>query len=269
MSDVAGNTYGIVILSADASTPHETFTPSVNFFSPDCDPAPIPVPEGGAIEGETGYACVGGGDCHLIVVDEFTCRLHEMWVADRTSDSQFDGGCQAIWDLTAQYRETLRGDCCTSADAAGLPIAPLMVTADEIAAGRIEHALRFILPNAYIRDSAYASPATHATAAASGGANAPPYGARMRLRDDVDISSLSPGAQVVATALKEYGMFLADGGNITFTFANDRFTTAKWSEVDLSAADLTGLAWTDFEVLDLGIVHDFSACSCTRTPITN
>jgi len=114
VSDVAGNTYGIVILSADAGTRHEAFTPSANFFVPDCDPAPIPVPTVGAIEGETGYACEGGGDYHLIVVDESTCRLHEMWVADRTSASDFEGGCQAIWDLDAAYTETLRGDCCTS-----------------------------------------------------------------------------------------------------------------------------------------------------------
>jgi len=267
-SETRNSLYGIVILTADASTPHESFDQSDNFYDPDCDPAPIPIPEGGAIEGEDGYACTEGGDCHLIVIDTANCRLHEMWVANRESASNFEGGCQAVWDLTAAYSPTLRGDCCTSADAAGLPIAAHMVTADEIAAGRIEHALRFILPNDLMRDRIYVRPATHSTGATSGPAQAPPYGSRMRLRSDFEDGGLNEAGRVVATALKEYGMILSDGGNITFTFANDRFTTAKWADVGLGPNDLTSLEWTDFEVVELGERFSWdNSCDCNRTPI--
>src|SRR5690606_26562889 len=107
----------------------------------------VPIPEGGAIEGESGYACTSDGDCHLLVLDVAECRLYEMWRANLAAQG-FRGGCLAAWDLTQSYSPTLRGDCCTSADAAGLPIAAHLCTADEIAAGRIEHAIRFILPNA-------------------------------------------------------------------------------------------------------------------------
>jgi len=268
-SEEPNSLYGITILTATAQTPHEEFTPTDDFYEPDCDPAPIPVVAGGAIEGEEGYACESDGDCHLIVVDPIGCRLHEMWRANDTG-GELTGGCQAIWDLTAPYQETLRGDCCTSADAAGLPIAAHMFSADEIAAGEIRHAIRFILPNELMRERIYVRPATHSTGATSGPASAPPYGARLRLRADYDESALKPAAQVVARALKAYGMILSDGGNITFTAANDRFTAHKWAEVDLMPGDLTSLEWGDFEVPELGPRFTWDdACSCDRTPITD
>jgi serine/threonine-protein kinase len=266
-SDEPNSTYGIVVLNANASTPHRNFTPSDDFYDPDCDSAPPPMPAGGALEGESGYACDNDGDCHLIVVDSAACRLYEMWRANATSSS-FQGGCQAVWDLRASYRPTLRGDCCTSADAAGLPIAAHLFSADEIAAGHINHAIRFILPNEHMRARIYVRPATHSTQATSGPAAAPPYGSRLRLKATFDESKLSTGARVVAKALKEYGMILSDGGNVTFTAASDRFTTAKWPDVHLAARDLTSLRWTDFEVVELGTRYTFnSSCDCSRTPI--
>ena len=267
-SDEPNSTYGIVVLNANASTPHRNFTPSDDFYDPDCDTAPPPMPSGGALEGESGYACDNDGDCHLIVVDSAACRLYEMWRANATSSS-FQGGCQAVWDLRASYSPTLRGDCCTSADAAGLPIAAHLFSADEIAAGHINHAIRFILPNEHMRARIYVRPATHSTQATSGPATAPPYGSRLRLKATFDESKLSAGARVVAKALKEYGMILSDGGNVTFTAASDRFTTAKWPDVHLAARDLTSLRWTDFEVVELGTRYTFnSSCDCSRTPIS-
>ena len=73
-------------------------------------------------------------------------KLYEMWRAN-INGSDFQGGCLAVWDTTKTYDDTLRGDQCTSADAAGFPISPLLFTADEVAAGSIDHAIRFILPN--------------------------------------------------------------------------------------------------------------------------
>lgn len=262
------NTYGITLLSADADTTREAFVPTGDHYDPDCDTAPVPIPAGGAIEGETSYSCDGDGDCHLLVTDSGSCRLYEMWRANRTGPGNFEGGCLAVWDLNASYNEELRGDYCTSADAAGLPIAPLMFNADEIAAGEIKHALRFILPNSLMRERVYVRPATHSTPATSGPADAPPYGSRMRLKAGFDMTRLSEPAQVVARALQRYGMILADGGNITFVALNDRFTEHKWAEVNLGPNDLTGLEWTDFEVVDLG-ERIYWDGDCVRTPLTD
>ena len=264
-------TFDFNILYADASTPHRAFTRTGEFYSPDCDPAPAPVPAAGRLESESNYACAGDGDCHLTVVDYSSCRLHELWRANLvggTSTGTFTSGCQAIWDLSSVPPATGRGDFCTSADAAGLPIVPLVFSADEVASGTIDHAIRFILPNALIRSNIYVRPGTHSTGATSGGSSAPPYATRVRLKATKDISGLSAGAQVIARALKKYGMFLADGGNITFTAATDALTTHKWSAVGVDASSLRSLSWNDFEVVDLGSRIDWGSGSCSRTPIT-
>lgn len=264
-------TFDFNVLFADGGTPHRAFAETGDFFDPDCDPAPAPVPPVGRLEGESDYACASDGDCHLTVVDFSTCRLHELWranIAGGTSTGTFTSGCQAIWDLSAVPPPTGRGDFCTSADAAGLPIVPLLFTADEVAAGNIDHALRFVLPNALIRAYIYVRPGTHSTSATSGGSAAPPYATRVRLKASKDISGLSTGAQVIARALKTYGMILADGGNVTFTAATDDLTAHTWSEVGVTSDSLKSLSWNDFEVVDLGARLDYNAGSCSRTPIT-
>ncbi|MET0344498.1 MAG: hypothetical protein ABW252_26020 [Polyangiales bacterium] len=258
--------FSIEVLTAVAGTPRRAFTRTGDFYSPDCDPAPFPVPAGGALEGETGYACTNDGDCHLIVVDRAAHRLYEMWRANIVGNV-FNGGCAAIWDMRRVYGPEGRGEQCTSADAAGFPIAPLLFTADEVAAGSIDHAIRFILPNERMRDDTYQHPANHA-GGPSGPPNAPIYGSRWRLRADYPLASLpNEGARVVARALQRYGMALADGGNIALTAQSDRFTTAKWSGV-LGPRDLGALQPTDFEIVQTGepIALTFE---CNRTPITD
>jgi hypothetical protein len=56
---------------------------------------------------------------------------------------------------------------------------------------------------------------------------------------------------VNAPALKKHGMFLADGGNLTFKAATDALTAHKWSAVGVDASSLKSLSWSDFEVVDL------------------
>jgi len=250
--------FSIEVLSADASTPLRSFTPTEDFFEPDCDLAPVPVPAGGALEGEQGYECRGDGDCHLIVADRARMKLFEMWRADIRGDS-FRGGCLAVWDMTRVYPSSGRGEQCTSADAAGYPIAPLLFDADEVAAGRIDHAIRFILPNATIRAREYVHPATHGTRATSGPADAPPYGARLRLRADYAVASLpNEGARVVARAMQRYGMLLSDAGRVALTARSDRFTRTKWAGL-LGPLDLQALRPRDFELVAAG----------DRIPLTN
>ncbi|MCC6525775.1 MAG: hypothetical protein IT373_24220 [Polyangiaceae bacterium] len=242
--------YSIEVLQKTPQTPYQSFIQTAEFYSPDCDAVDVPVPPGGALEGETGYECTSGGDCHLIVVDNDLHRLFEMWRAD-IQGGTFYGGCLAAWDMTRVYGVEGRGEQCTSADAAGFPIAPLLFSADEVAAGEIAHAIRFILPNARMRGGWYSHPGTHA-GGPSGPAPAPVYGSRWRLRANFDLASLpNDGARVVARALQRYGMALADGGNIALTAQSDRFTVAKWAGL-LGTFDLASIQPTDFEVLDGG-----------------
>src|SRR5689334_24880342 len=88
--------FGLDVLTANASTPRRTFTPTDDFFSPDCDHTAIPVPTGGNLEGETGYICTTDGDCHLLVFDTSARKLYEMWRANITSSTVFLGGCLAV-----------------------------------------------------------------------------------------------------------------------------------------------------------------------------
>jgi hypothetical protein len=241
--------FSIDVLYSDAATPIRSFTPTDEFYVPDCDEVPFPVPVGGNLEGEDGYECTQDGDCHLLVVHQPTKTLYEMWRANIVGD-QFDGGCAATWDLARTYPDSLRGDHCTSADAGGLPITPLLFSADEVAAGEVAHAIRFILPNNRIRNRVFVRPSTHSTGATSGGADAPPYGVRFRLRADYPLESLpTEGARVIARGLQRYGMILSDAGNIALTGLSDRHTAHTWEEVGVDSRSLDALQVSDFEVV--------------------
>ena len=257
--------FSIEVLIADQSAPFRAFTPTDDFYSPDCDQVAVPVPQTGRLEGETGYQCTNDGDCHLLVFYTPTRTLFEMWRAN-IANSTFSGGCLAVWKLDTPWKADGRGNECTSADAAGLEIAPLLFTADEVKAGKINHAIRFILPNSRIRHSTYVHPGTHATSAASGTTSAPPYGARFRLRSDFPLTSLpNDGARTVAVALQKFGMFLADGGTIALTAQSDSYTTAKWDGL-LDALDLNAIKASDFQMMEGGKRYAWTG-DCTRTPL--
>jgi serine/threonine-protein kinase len=254
--------FSIEVLRADASTPLRSFTPNDEFYSPDCDNVPVPVPATGRLEAESGYTCTNDGDCHLIVVQGD--KLYEMWRAN-ISGGTFTGGCMAVWDLKRDYWTSStpagygRGNQCTSADAGGFPLTDLLFTADDVKAGAINHAIRFILPNDRIRKGQMVLPATHSgVGPGTPTTDTVPYGARLRLKKDFDLSKLKPGAQVVARAMQKYGMFLSDGGNIALTAQADTDTAAKWDGL-LDASDLSSLKVTDFEMVDGG----------ARVPVTN
>jgi hypothetical protein len=258
--------FSITVLHANASTPMQSFTTTGDFYSPDCDHVPMPVPAGGAIEGESGYACTGDGDCHLLVIHDTQKKLYEMWRTN-ISGGTFYGGCATVWDLTKDYQPHGRGEGCTSADAGGFPIAAMLFDADEVAGGAINHAIRFILPNDRIGKGSYVHPATHSTnaSASTTAPSSPPYGARLRLRADYPVASLpSAGAKVVARALQKYGMILSDGGNIALTATSDQFTTHKWSGL-LGPLDLQALTVTDFAMVDGGARIPYtSSTNCVR-----
>jgi hypothetical protein len=258
--------FSLHVLQVGPTTLFLTFAKRPDYTTPDCDePFPFPLPPGGAIEGQAGYTCdVANEDCHLLVVDAAAKRLYELY------DASFDNAtlaatCGLFWDLMKAYPPNLRGEQCTSADAAGFPMAALLFTADEVAAGEIPHAIRFILPNDRMRAGVYVHPASHA-GGPSGDADLPPYGVRFRLRADFPLASLpSEGARVVARAMQKYGMLLSDGGNIALTAASDTYTAHTWAEVGIDSHALYGIAVSDMEVVDLGPTIPLTY-DCVRNP---
>lgn len=241
--------YSIEVLEGQSWTPRRSFEPTSDFYEPDCDNVPMPVPVYGNLEGEVAYECTGGLDCHLIVAERDEGKLYEMWHANIVGDT-FTGGCLAVWDMETVYPDDGRGVQCTSADAGGLPIAPLLFTSDEVASGVIEHALRFALPNDDIDNDVFYAPATHATDKGADGTV--PYGALFRLKADFDLSRVAdPDARVIITALQTYGMYLADDGVVPLLGKSDRRSDVKWRELfgQEDTRPLLGIEPQDFEVV--------------------
>jgi serine/threonine-protein kinase len=250
--------FGMRVLQADATTPRVPFRKGSGWIATDSDNiTTFPLPAASGIEGPC------DGDCQIIVVDRSQGKLYETYMANYTGNV-LTANFLAIWNLNRVYPPSGRGDQCTSADDAGFPIAPLLFNADELATGSINHAIRFILPNPRIRAHVFVHPATHA-GAPRGPVQAPPMGARFRLKASYDVSQLMPEAQVVARAMQKYGMFLSDGGNIALTAQSDKDTKAKYADLDFDSHSLWGLKVTDFEVLDMGTpIH--LTYECKRNP---
>lgn len=281
----------VVHAASDAPTRTIVSHPG-GYFLPDCEPlgTALPVPLDAAIEGETGLDCDNlSGDCHLLVVQDRI--LYETYSSTASGGTELEAQCLAVWYLDGQYPPEGRGEHCTSADAAGFPIAPLLFNADEIAAslavdasggGDLGHAIRFILPNARmatdpslggVAGRLYVRPASHA-GGPSGPEGSVPYGARLRLRADFPPTGYSPAARVILNTLKRYGMVLADGGTVALTAESDLYTTTTWDElgIDSRVFDLTAGATqvlaTDFEVLDTGPrIGETYACERTTIPV--
>jgi hypothetical protein len=196
---------------------------------------PYPIPPHVAIEG----GARSTGDRHVIVVDKDTCTDYELYAAYPSSKGRsWHAGSGAIFNLRS---DALRPAGWTSADAAGLPILPGLAKYNEVAAGAIDHALRFTAP---CTAPSYVYPARH-DASTCHGANLPPMGLRVRLKASVDIGGLPAQARVVAQALKTYGAILADNGSPWYiSGAPNR----GWNNTALHLLDeLTG---KDFEVVD-------------------
>jgi hypothetical protein len=256
----------LVVLHADTTAPMVPFYQASGYTTPDCDTfTMLPLPTGGAIEGQTNYTCdVANNDCHLLIAYPPTHTLYEIYQAT-SMGSGIVGGCGVLWDLSKTYPNNLRGDQCTSADAAGFPMSAMLPDADEVASGVVTHAIRFALPNARMAKGVYVHPATHA-GAPSGAANLPPYGVRLRLRANYAVSSLPTGAaQVIAKALQTYGMFLSDGGNVPLMVQSDQFTTHKWASLNFDTHMLFGIKPTDFEIVDMGPTVALTY-NCVRNP---
>ncbi|GAA1620743.1 hypothetical protein GCM10009679_26920 [Saccharothrix algeriensis] len=210
-------------------------TVKVSFeYASESDKGPYPVPADAKVEGGRG----SDGDRHVILYDAAACKVYELYAA-YPSGSGWRAGSGAIFDLRSHR---LRPAGWTSADAAGLSVFAGLARYEEVATGRITHALRITVPRS--RDS-YVWPARHA-ASSSSDANLPPMGLRLRLKASVNTSKLPKQARVIAEAMKTYGVIVADNGSPWYlSGAPDE----RWSNDALRA--LKNLQGSDFEAVDV------------------
>jgi hypothetical protein len=192
-----------------------------------------------------------GGDRHAIVVDKASCQLFETWDTRKTASGWY-AGSGAVWSLTS---DALRPAGWTSADAAGLPILPGLLRYDEVAAGHVDHAIRFTTD---VTDRTYLWPARHQAGGVSD-RGYPPMGARFRLKASYPISSFTAQEQVILRAMKTYGLVLADNGSPWFFQGT---SDARWTG-DL-VGDLARVPASAFEAVDTAPLMISSSSGAAR-----
>lgn len=244
-------TYGIPFVVVPGSQPLVTVT--FNQYPAESDPGPgcmltgagcYPFPPDAPVEGGN----LSTGDRHVLALladpANHNCTLYEVWRGFKdATDNNWTAANGAVFDL---YSDKLRPDGWTSADAAGLPILPGLVRYDEVAAGEIRHALRFTVAQT---QAGYIYPATHYASSSSNPA-LPPMGLRLRLKASYNISTYTGAALVILTALKKYGMIVADNGSSWFiTGAPD----TRWNDAELE--QLKSVPGSAFEVVETGTIH--------------
>jgi hypothetical protein len=190
-----------------------------------------------------GGNCGGPGTCgdhHVLVIEKGACRLWESYYAHNLGGAWY-AVSTAAWDLKSN---ALRPDQWGSADAAGLPITPLLAKASEASTGEIRHALRVTFRDGAL-DTTHAWPARFG----SGGPNAGaiPFGSLLRLRADFVIpDNWDPQAKAIANAAKRYGLYVADNGADFYVQGepSDGWHPAAWNQ-------LRSISMSDMEFVDL------------------
>ncbi len=225
-----GGPIGIPVTVVDRRTARSRVTFE---YAGESDRVRYPIPSNVRIEGGP----QADGDRHAILVDRDACRLYELF-ALRSSGGRWTAGSGATWNLRTNR---VRPAGWTSADAAGLPILPGLARFDDVARGRITHALRFTAPRTR---RAYLWPARH-FASDSDDPSLPPMGLRVRLKADFPVAGFPRQARIVLAGLKAYGMILADNGSSWYVSGAP---DPRWSNDALHTLhDVPGSA---FEVVD-------------------
>jgi hypothetical protein len=207
-------------------------------FGEESNPGPYPAPPNAPVEGGRGST----GDRHVLVLQRGACKLYELYNAHR-SGRGWDAGSGAVFDLRSA---ALRPAGWTSADAAGLPIFPLLVRYPEVRSGRIDHALRVTVPRT---QRGYIHPATH-FASDSADPSLPPMGLRLRLKASFGLSGFSGQARVILQALKRYGLIVADNGSPWYVTGAP---SPHWDEASLD--QLKRLTGADFQAVESGPIR--------------
>ena len=243
----------------------------------------VPIPANALIEGDYqsgpnpnggGYDSIQRGDSHLIVWDEDNNVGYELYGVTRPTDPTLfpntdgvevphtDGlwhaAQETVWNFsTDSFR--LLGE--TSADAAGLSILAGLARPDEGSTvaqggqGAITHALRMTLSQNAVSQQ-YIYPASHMVSESG----TIPLGTRLRLKStsavNTLISTMGPQSQIVARAMQQYGLIVADVGTsmyVSGTSASQNATNGislTWNMTDILSG-LEQLRANDFDVVNL------------------
>ncbi len=224
--------YGIPYVVAGSHQPKV----SIHFteYGEESNPGPYPIPPNAPVEGAGEE-----GDRHVLVLQEGSCKLYELYAAERTA-SGWDAASGAVFNLRSNK---LRPEGWTSADAAGLPIFPLLARYPEVRSGQIDHALRVTVP---ATQRGYIHPATHYASSSSDPA-LPPMGLRLRLKAGFDLAGYHGQALVVLLALKRYGLIVADNGSPWYITGAPN---PAWNNEDLD--QLKRVPGSEFEAVSTG-----------------
>lgn len=245
-----GDYYGIPF-SSGAGSPLVPVTFTAYADQSDKNPCPsgsgtcYPIPTTAPIEG--GPSAASDADRHVLYVDTSgapgNCTLYELYNAKNPSGNSWSAGNGAIFHLGSN---ALRPDGWTSADAAGLPILPGLVRFDETVNKKvITHAIRFTVSRS---QQGYIHPATHA--AGSSNSALPPMGLRLRLKASFNTSTFSGPSLVILTAMKKYGIILADNGSDWYLSGESNDGWGAY--MDQIVSDMGKVHGSDFEVVDTG-----------------
>ncbi len=236
VTEVAGAAFvNIIFASADES-----------------DPGPYPIPPDVEVE--------DGSDAHAIVLDTSANKLYEVY--QFSAGPPMTGNAGAVFDLSGYALRPLGN---TSADAAGLPIEPLLLRFKEFAQGHIDHPIRVTVPrtrnfgNEGLPAGAWSPanwPARHRANTVNTNPADPAMGERFRLKAGFDASGLSAEAQIIIQCLKKYGLIVADQGQAFFIQGDTdpgwlAPTSGNYSTLtDKLETELRNVHATDFEVID-------------------
>jgi hypothetical protein len=208
-------------------------------YGSESDRGPYPVPAHARVEGGP----ASDGDRHVLVVQQGSCRLYELYDAHPLPGGAWAAASGAVFSLRSPRP---RPAGWTSADAAGLPIAPGLARADEVASGAIDHALRVTVPRTQCR---YAAPARHEASSDCSPA-LPPMGLRLRLKANFPLARFHGQARVLLQAMQTYGLIVADNGSSWYVSGTpDR----RWNDDDLD--QLKTVPGSAFEALRTGPLH--------------
>lgn len=229
--------YGIPWIAVNGSTPFVPITVTSGWGQE--DPGPMPIPPNAKVE----YPAPPGGDAHVLVVDTTNHQLYELYQGIKTSNG-WSATTSAIFALDSN---NYRPDGWTSCDAAGLPIFPGLVRLDECQAGEIKHAIRFTVQKS---SKGWIFPGRHHAGSTTDTTNVMPMGLRMRLKASFDDSKYTGYAKVISTAMKKYGIIMADNGSNWYITGENN---TNWPDNDIS--QLKSITGNDLEAVYTGPIR--------------
>ena len=227
-------TYGIPFTVVGATQPKVPI--KFTAYGAESNPGPYPVPPHAPVEGGGKN---GQGDKHVLVMQEGSCMLYELYDAHHKGHG-WSAASGAVFNLRSA---ALRPEGWTSADAAGLPIFPLLARYPEVAAGQIDHALRVTVPASQM---GYIHPATH-YASNSSNPSLPPMGLRLRLKASYSLAGFTGESLVILEALKRFGLIVADNGSPWFITGAP---SSHWNDEDLE--QIKRVPGSEFEAVETG-----------------